>query len=328
MSPAPAGLTRTAPARICLAGEGCDWMRSSAANWSFPEVRISVTIHAGMAADRRIVIDYANLSHTEVLGTGHAVPGGRLSYGAACLRVLENAGMHPPGFRMRVSSTIPRCGGLSSSAALCIALVRSMALMSQAELDDTAVAEAAYEAENIMGIPCGRMDQYSIVTPEPVVIDSSADALQVRRLTLRGPISVVVAYNMQASSSFSEQYPLVKSRWEAGDPDIHKYVDVNADICNSLLSESRGPGIDAAMLGECVTRAHQAIVNNLQITNPEIDDWVSAACRAGASGAKSCGARQHGGAMIAICEPAAAAAVASALTAMNASIITWDPHAR
>lgn len=325
---APAAVrTAIAPGRVCLAGEGCDWMLASAANWSFPLVSAKVTSQPETTADGRVIIDYADLGRAEVLDPGATRDGPPGSYAAACLRVLEDAGVRTPGCRMRVTSSVPRCGGLSSSAALCVALLRLMTRLAEAALDDTAIAEAAYAAENAMGIPCGRMDQYAIVTRGPAVIDSSDGGTAVRPLALRGPVSIVVAYNAQSGSAFSEQYPLVRARWEAGDPAIRRYIDTNADICDTLLRESRDGGIDAALLGRCVNRAHGAIVRDLLIENAEINQWVAAACQEGALGAKSCGARRQGGAMIAVCDPAAATAVVSALSVLHASTIVWNAHA-
>lgn len=320
-------ITVVAPARICLAGEGCDWMLARAANWAFPEVRTTAEVEIRDAANDDIVVEYAELGKVENLQTlsGQGTSDRRYTYAAACLQALRRAGADPRGILVRVSSTVPMCGGLSSSAALCVALVASMASASGLDLDAHAVAELAYEAEQLMEIPCGRMDQYSILHSEPMIFDAAANPPRITSLMVEDDVVVVVGFSEKGRSSFAEQYPLVRRRWLDGEHEVMEYIKKTAAICDSLLDASVNRCLDAGVLGECVQRAHSSIVEHLGIMNPEIDAWVTAALRAGALGAKSCGARRRGGAMLAICVPGTAEGVARALMDRNASVIVSNP---
>lgn len=75
-------------------------------------------------------------------------------------RVLKRGGMTLPGAEVAVASSIPVGGGLSSSAALCLATAKALALMTGRKLTAEALIEIAWLAEHDeVGVPCGRMDQ-------------------------------------------------------------------------------------------------------------------------------------------------------------------------
>jgi len=310
------------PARVCLAGEGCDWMLSKAACWSFPAVDTAAQVLPDRGhPESDITIAYTASGHTEVLRAWPR-PDTPLSYAAACLlAVRKRLAPGPRGSLIRLSSTIPTCGGLSSSAALCVALVKAMAVASDSALPDEEVAEAAYEAEQLMKIPCGRMDQYSVQNPAPIVIDSSVFPPSITPLTLCGKVTIVAAYQRQSSCSFAEQYPDIRRRWEENEERVLRYIREIAQTCEALADASLKRTLDVSLLGRIVMQAHMAIIEHLGKENTDIDPLVDAALRAGALGAKSCGARQRGGAMIAICEPNKAEEVARSLTKMRASVI-------
>ncbi|MEM1557652.1 MAG: galactokinase family protein [Thermoproteota archaeon] len=66
------------------------------------------------------------------------------------------------GIAIYVDSEVPVASGLASSAALQVSLAAMYAKLLGLSLSKMELAELAYEAEhNIMGVPCGRLDQYS-----------------------------------------------------------------------------------------------------------------------------------------------------------------------
>lgn len=84
-------------------------------------------------------------------------------YVAAVASTLAGRKIRVPGAALAVGSNIPAGGGMSSSAALCVALTLSMIALSDEELSPLEVALVAQEAEHRVGVRCGLMDQYSIV---------------------------------------------------------------------------------------------------------------------------------------------------------------------
>lgn len=101
-------------------------------------------------------------------GQGSDPPWAR--YPAGVIFELRSLGVELRGFSGSVSSTVPIGSGLSSSAALEIATARiALAHGSQmSRFDDIELAQICQRAEHTAtGVPCGIMDQLSIVTGRP-----------------------------------------------------------------------------------------------------------------------------------------------------------------
>jgi galactokinase len=301
-------------------------MLSKALNWSLPEITTTVAASPADGQDRMVHIEYPQLGLSELLKPPAYTGSMRVgkSYASGCLGALMARGIKITGLALRVESAVPMCGGLSSSAALCVALISAMTRMLGLDLERDEIAEMAFDAEQLMQIPCGRMDQYTVVRQELVIVDCTGGQPQVIPLTLAGDVSLAVGYGPGASS-FSDQYPLVLTRWQEREQGVLSYLREIAAICDEMLSTSAAGGLSARRLGEATSGAHAAIVNHLRINNPQIDGWVSTALAAGAFGAKSCGARQSGGAVIAVCDDTTVEKVAGALAHVGASVVISRP---
>ncbi len=96
-----------------------------------------------------------------ILDPGGPMPRGWTAYLAGVAHVFGARGVRlPSGLRIAVASTVPVGAGLSSSAALCVALARALAAHAGVRLTRVATAEVAYRAEHDeVGVQCGRMDQ-------------------------------------------------------------------------------------------------------------------------------------------------------------------------
>lgn len=69
---------------------------------------------------------------------------------------------------IHVASNIPIGAGISSSAALCVALMRAVKAMTGAVWTDDEIALMAYHAEHdYVGVPCGKMDQFASSVGRP-----------------------------------------------------------------------------------------------------------------------------------------------------------------
>lgn len=85
-------------------------------------------------------------------------------YLRAVVKVLRDGGIDVPGMEVLIISDVPVASGLASSAALEVAFTWGINELLKLGLKRREVAEVAYEAEHdVMGIPCGRLDQYSSV---------------------------------------------------------------------------------------------------------------------------------------------------------------------
>lgn len=89
-----------------------------------------------------------------------APPAGRFgAYVHGVVQALAERGHVLSGVDLAVASDVPVGAGLSSSAALCVALVTALDAALELGLDPRARAEVAWRAESaFVGVPCGRMD--------------------------------------------------------------------------------------------------------------------------------------------------------------------------
>ncbi|MGC8614834.1 MAG: galactokinase family protein [Thermoprotei archaeon] len=85
------------------------------------------------------------------------------NYARAVTQVLLSSRFHPQsvGIQAEVRSEVPISSGLASSAALEVAFASLLNRVFSLGLSRREIAEASYKAEReVMGIPCGRLDQY------------------------------------------------------------------------------------------------------------------------------------------------------------------------
>ena len=155
----------SAPGRVCLFGEHQDYlglsvipsainMRTTVKCYNFEENSRSITIHA-KDLDKDFTFD---------LQEAYDLSDPDLGYFQAVLAVFNNHNYFDSlrGFECDVSSKIPIKSGLSSSAALLVAFVKAIGTACEAQLSPQDIGWYAYEAEhNVLGIPCGMMDQLS-----------------------------------------------------------------------------------------------------------------------------------------------------------------------
>ncbi len=95
------------------------------------------------------------------------------------------------GFKAVIESQVPIGSGLASSAALEVSFAKAVSEFYRLDLDVEEIAELSYVAENkIMGIPCGRLDQYGSAYGWSIVLYPNVP--RVETLKLRNIDFVVV----------------------------------------------------------------------------------------------------------------------------------------
>lgn len=162
-----ASLSLKVPGRICLFGDKIDLLGK-------PVIAATIDKFMEFTFETRegglihfLSLDYPDEEETFSINdkTRAFAYTNHLKYWHACLKVLEphiKIGKIG-GFSARVKSEIPIGAGLSSSAAVSVGFVKGLNQLFNLGLDIAEVAETAYRAEHdVLGIMCGRMDQYSI----------------------------------------------------------------------------------------------------------------------------------------------------------------------
>ena len=114
-------------------------------------------------------------------------------YLRACVISLRRAGYSiDRGLRVVIDSDVPPGGGLGSSAALEVAFLKLLDAYFGLGLGRRELAELAFAAENvIMGVPCGRLDQYGSSFGRAILLHTRPP-YEVEELPLGG-VKLVVA---------------------------------------------------------------------------------------------------------------------------------------
>lgn len=241
-------------------------------------------------------------------------------YVAGVLHEVVASGRTTRGFEGRVSTTVPIGSGLSSSAALEVAVAR--ACLRDQEIEDVELARLCQRAEHIAsGVPCGIMDQLCIASGRPgqaTLIDCTS--LDIEHCPL--PDSVRVVYEFVAPRQLSgSEYatrvdeatratellgPLREARLEdvqaLSDPIIRRrarhIVTENRRVL-AFVEAMRNGEVDT--MGELMTESHRSMQFDYETSNTVMDAAVERLlARPDVLGARLTGGG-FGGCVIALC---------------------------
>jgi galactokinase len=183
----------SAPGRVNLIGEHTDYNGGAVLPTVIPQ---RTTVWLGRRDDRRIVVHttFEDAQAAWVLGT-EARRGDCFDYVQGCTWALAEAGFDVPGCDVAIASTVPAGGGLSSSAALEVALLRALRELAWLPVDDVALARLAHRAESaFVGARVGLMDQMAVSLADDATalyLDTSTLAFERIPLPRRAELAIV-----------------------------------------------------------------------------------------------------------------------------------------
>lgn len=164
---------RCAPAHVCaipgrvnLLGEHTDYNDGFVLPTVIPQ---QTAVAFGRSKDAHFTFasaDMAEIIHWD--GLAAHIPIGFASYIAGCVLMAREAGVVVPPFELYVQSDVPMGAGLSSSAALEVAVLRGLSQWLQHALSPEQQALLAQQAERrYAGVQCGVMDQFACSLAQP-----------------------------------------------------------------------------------------------------------------------------------------------------------------
>jgi galactokinase len=237
----------------------------------------------------------ANLDEHVAYRDGAAVPTGFGRYIDGCIRVLRESGVAVPPLRLAVRSTVPIGVGLSSSAALEVAVLRALRELLAVPLDDMQLAQAAQQAEiRYAGVRCGIMDQVASSLGDPAhLLFLDTRTLQCRRLQLPRNSQIVVIDSGVARSNDTAPYNERRAECEAAarllgvaalrdvtDPETAASLPPPLDRrARHVIAENNrvlraAAGVDAAALGRLMHDSHLSLRDDFAVSVPALDDLV------------------------------------------------------
>ncbi len=304
-------ISASAPGKIILFGE-------HAVVYGHPALAVPVT---QVQAKAYIMANPNGTSTLEAPEIGLNSPIEQLPANHPLLQVIhavqKQLGISPlPAFRMKVTSTIPVSSGLGSGAAVSVAIARALSTFLGLPLNDEQVNEIAFDVEHTHhGTPSG-IDNTVITYAQPIWYVRGA---AFERITPAQPFTMVIGDTGIQSSTGAVVGDLRARRLE------------NPDTYEALFSQIGEISREARQLiengqpeqmGPLMSNNHELLCQ-LGVSCLELDNLVKSAQKAGALGAKMCGAGR-GGNMIALVRPEDAQPIAAALTSAGAvrTIIT------
>jgi galactokinase len=248
-------------------------------------------------------------------------------YVEGIVEALARRGRPPRGIDAEISSTVPIGAGLSSSAALDVAVALALCDAANFALSPVELALACQEAELIAtGVPCGIMDPLTAVSGRTgcaLLIDCRS--LSVEAIAIPRGLAIVAIHSgtrrALADSAYAERrahcervaatlglHALRDATPEqvADDPRARHVVAENARV---LAAADALRAHDFATLGQLFSASHASLRDDYEVSTPELDLLVTELEAAGALGARLTGAG-FGGCACAIVESARAHEVA------------------
>ena len=269
-------------------------------------------------------------------------PWGR--YAAGVVRTLAERGREAAGLEATITSTIPLGGGLSSSAALEVAVALALCDAAQFSLPQLELARACQEAEIVAtGMPCGIMDQLASLAgsrDRALLIDCRS--LEIEHIPLPPRLAVLVIDSGMprelVDSAYAERQRACKMtaarlgvpalrdatpEQVAGEPRARHVVSENARVLAAAEALASG---DLATLGRLLAESHASLRDDFEVSTPELDVLVEKLIEAGALGARLTGAG-FGGCVVGIASRDKAAMVVETAAGHYWSETGHQPHA-
>jgi len=243
------------------------------------------------------------------------------------LREAHALGLIDGGADVAIQSTIPAGSGLSSSAALIVAMLKAAREFDGSDLSDTEIALAARRVENdYIGVPCGIMDQMAVAIAQPgeaMALDTATLAYRVVKLPKSH--DMVVIHSGRTRKLSDGRYAARKEECDAAktafsteelcllDPvkiedetRVDELIRRRARHCATehrrvLAAVEAIEGGDTCQFGALMNASHASMRDDFEISLPSIDELVDDAVSFGAVGARLTGGG-FGGCIVACIE--------------------------
>ncbi len=311
----------SAPARVCLYGEHQDYLELRVIPAAI-NLRVNVSSYEGKKS--MISVFSKDLNQTvkipikiQEMSSKNLDFKSYLESGILALKKFSSK-IEIPSLDVTIQSDIPIASGLSSSAALLVAWIKHLCGVTEIEIEKEELAELAYHDEhNLLGIPCGRMDQYSSsiggiiiltcteppelrILPKPdfrlIVVDSQTPKLtsQVHGLKVKEIKEVIKTFETQvgiplnnSSISILEKF---SKRFNKKEKKILTGVISIKEDTEEAEKEMLKSDPDINILGDLLTSQQISLRENLEVSIPILDKIIDSGIINGALGGKLTGA--------------------------------------
>ena len=243
------------------------------------------------------------------------------------------------GADIAMTTTLPFGAGISSSAAVCVGILRALATVNGHALSPEETAMAARRVEtDFIGVPCGIMDQMAVAVAEPgqaMALDTRSLAYELIALPQTHTLAVIhsgVQRKLNEGRYAERKFECDTAKKALGRDDLCLITEGElATLQNEpaniyrrarhCLREHRRTVVaakalkdgDMDQLGRLMIEGHASIRDDFEITVPAVDAIVEDAVSLGALGARQTGGG-FGGCLLLLIENSK---IADCLTALS-----------
>jgi D-glycero-alpha-D-manno-heptose-7-phosphate kinase len=323
-------VTSKAPCRVDLAGATLDiWPlylfhdHSVTVNFA---VNLYTSCEAAVRDDSRIVLRSRDLRIEETFESyAHLRAAKRYKLPLLALLVrffAPELALGEKGLDVESNSEAPAGAGISGSSALMITVASALNKLTGNRYKVEKLREIVQNIEaQVIRVPTGAQDYYpamyggiSAIDLSPAGVTHSALPVQASELNQR----FVLAYTGAPRNSGINNWEVMKAYID-GDKAVHRNFERIANISNRMRQALSGH--DWAGAGSLMREDWNNRRKNIPtITTPLIDSMITAAARAGSTGAKVCGAG-GGGCVVFLVEPQSQEKMARVIEATGAQVL-------
>ena len=221
-------------------------------------------------------------------------------YVRGTLLVLQNDGHALNGAKIAIAGNLPKGAGLSSSAALAVAVGKANLALNGIDIDNRRLAQIAQKAEcDFVGTQCGIMDQLISAqgkADHALLIDCRS--LEVTDILIPDDVAIMIVHSGVTRGLVEGHYNERRRQCEAAaaamgvsalrDADLDNLAAANLDAVTTararhVITENQRT-LDAAdalakndlvTLGMLMAQSHASMRDDFEITIPAIDDLVA-----------------------------------------------------
>jgi len=234
------------------------------------------------------------------------------NYPIGVIAGFQARGLNPVGFDALISSTVPVGGGLSSSAALEVAMATLLETITGRKLDPVEKALLCQKAEHdFAGMPCGIMDQFiSVLGRENRVLLLDCRSRKPELVPMTDPAVSVLIINTNVKHELTgSEYPTRRKQCEAaakilGVPSLRDATAENLEMAQGKMEKviyrrarhvigeiertvHAAEGVRASnwtTVGQLMYASHASLRDDYEVSCPELDAVVEIAGRIGVKG--------------------------------------------
>ena len=174
---------------------------------------------------------------------------------------------------VHVTSQVPPAAGISSSAALLVAVASGL----RPDIDGKEAALACQRAEQrATGVQVGVMDQFASALGRKgnaLLLDCAT--LEYELVPFPAEVAIAVIDSGEHRSLASTPYNQRRREAEAGDPKRRKHVDSEIARVHSFVTALHQR--DFARMGELLNESHESLRDDFEVSTPNVDALVERA---------------------------------------------------